>query len=611
MCGFITIVGKNLRNLNKNYFFYTSKNNTHRGPDQQGHYCDNYIFCSAQTLKITKKSKFSDQPYKSKNGRLIITLNGQIYNYIELIDDLKKDFNFKYENELELIEKLFLKYGKNFVNFLNGMFAISIWDVKKKTLYLVTDHFGIKPIYYTKFQNNWYFSSEIKDLKFMIPYFHFQEDEETVSNFLKFSISNNNESTFYKNIKKFSNAKIGILKNNELIKKSYWDLKIENNQEPDYDKLTELYSNNFKLYSSTSIKKSFALSSGFDSNFILQQSVNDKSYNINKDISVISNLKKYHKNSEYHQNINFFDNYPFKIDLYSSKKILEPNSLEDLEYVTEQPVHSSNIYVSLLLRKYLKSKNYNVLITGHGSDEIFGGYNRAFYDYMFELDNFKNKDYLFNFVKASQNYLGKSKNQIFKNFKLIKKNINYNQNYFENIKFFFNKDYLKKNQSKNKFNFSSADKKNFLKFKLKQQIFNHDLPYSLAIEDKISMANSIETRVPFLNRILVENIFKLDSKYFLESGINKSILRNISKKLNHFQNWSVKKYQLPGDDYLFLKKQINNTTIEKIYDDNNLDKIINKKMITKEMKNLKKNQLSNNFLIFRILSYQRWKNQNV
>ena len=124
------------------------------------------------------------------------------------------------------------------------------------------------------------------------------------------------------------------------------------------------------------------------------------------------------------------------------------------------------------------------------------------------------------------------------------------------------------------------------------------------------MANSIETRVPFLNKILVENIFKLDSKYFLESGLNKSILRNISKKLNHFQNWSIKKYQLPGDDYLFLKKQINNTTIEKIYDDNNLDKIINKKMITKEMKNLKKNQLSNNFFIFRILSYQRWKNQN-
>ena len=84
MCGFITIVGKNLRNLNKNYFFHSSKKNTHRGPNQQGHYHDNYIFCSAQTLKITKKSKFSDQPYKSKNRRLIITLNGQIYNYIEL-----------------------------------------------------------------------------------------------------------------------------------------------------------------------------------------------------------------------------------------------------------------------------------------------------------------------------------------------------------------------------------------------------------------------------------------------------------------------------------------------------------------------------------------------
>ena len=89
------------------------------------------------------------------------------------------------------------------------------------------------------------------------------------------------------------------------------------------------------MYSNTSIKKSFAISSGIDSNFILQQSINDKSYNIKKDLSVISEIKKYHYESEYRKKINFFDKYPIKIDLYSNKKILEPSNLENLEYITD------------------------------------------------------------------------------------------------------------------------------------------------------------------------------------------------------------------------------------------------------------------------------------
>ena len=611
MCGFITVVGKNLNHINKNFFFHASKKNIHRGPDQQSYFFDNNILCCAQTLKITKRSQFSDQPYKSKNGKFIITLNGQIYNYKQLIEDLKEDFHFRFKNELEVIEKLFIKFGINFVNHLNGMFAISIWDIKKKTLYLFTDHFGIKPIYYTKYNDNWFFSSEIKDLKSFIPHHHFKEDKESVAKFLKYSIANNNENTFYKNIKKFPYANIGIFKDNNFKKKCFWELKIQNNHKPDYVKLTQLFSKNFNLYSNTSIKKSFAISSGIDSNFILQQSINDKSYNIKKDLSVISEIKKYHYVSEYRKNVNFFDKYPFKIDLYSNKKILEPSKLENLEYITEQPVHSSNIYVSLLKRKYLKSKNYNVLISGHGSDEIFGGYQRAFFDYMFELDNLKNKDYFLDFINISRNYLGMNKNQILKQFKNFKKNLGFNFRYFKNIESFFKKDYLKAYHFTNEIYYSSDQRKNFLKFRLKQHIFKHDLPYALTIEDKISMSSSIETRVPFLNKFLVENIFKIDSKYFLENGLNKNILRNISRRLNHFQNWYSKKYQLPGDDYLFLKKHIDKFVIEKIQDDSDLDEIINKKNIIKQMKNLKKNKISKNFFIFRLLSYQRWKSQNV
>ncbi|MDC3062419.1 asparagine synthase-related protein [Candidatus Pelagibacter sp.] len=610
MCGFLTVIGQNLNSINKNFFFHAAKKNIHRGPNQQSYYFDKNILCTAQTLKITRKSKYSDQPYKSFDGRFIITFNGQIYNYLELINELKKDFNFKYGNELEVIEKLFIKFGKNFVNFLNGMFAISIWDIKNKRLCLFTDHFNIKPIYYTKYKNNWYFSSEIKDLKFLIPFSHFQEDENSVSKFLQYSIANDDKNTFYKNIKKFSYAQRAIFQNGTLIIDNYWDLKIENKQTPNYNELTKLFSKNFKLYSNASIKKSFSISSGLDSNFLLQQSIKDKNYNLDKDISVISNIKKYH-NSEYKNNVNFFKNYPFKIDLYSDQKILEPKLLENLEYITEQPVHSSNIYISLLMRKYLKKKNYNILFTGHGADEIFGGYNRAFYDYMFELDQYKNKDLLLNFVNISQNYLGLTKAQILKRLKRQNENFNFNHNYFKFLKTYFKNDYLENFKFLNHTVYSKYERKNFLKFRLKQHIFKHDLPYTLTIEDKISMNNSIETRVPFLNKQLIESIFNIDSQFFLQNGKNKKILRTISKKLNHFQKWESTKSQLPGDNYLFLKKHINKTVLENLNDDIELNKIIKKKKIINEMKNLNKNEITKNFFIFRLLSYKRWKSQNV
>ena len=107
------------------------------------------------------------------------------------------------------------------------------------------------------------------------------------------------------------------------------------------------------------------------------------------------------------------------------------------------------------------------------------------------------------------------------------------------------------------------------------------------------MSSSIETRVPFLNKFLVEIFLKLTLNTL--NGLNKNILRNISRRLNYFQNCK-EKYQLPGDDYLFLKKHIDKFVIEKMQDDSDLDEIINKKNMIKQMKNLKKMKLQKIFL---------------
>ena len=137
----------------------------HRGPDATGNYFDaGYAALGHNRLAIIDLSSKSNQPFIDHSGRYVIVFNGEIYNYIEIKAALQSDYDFKTESDTEVLLAAFLIYGKSCLEKLNGMFAFAIWDNQEKRLFAARDRFGVKPFYYSLFNDTFYFSSEIKAL---------------------------------------------------------------------------------------------------------------------------------------------------------------------------------------------------------------------------------------------------------------------------------------------------------------------------------------------------------------------------------------------------------------------------------------------------------------
>ena len=169
MCGFVCFINEN--NLSKKYLNLANsgKLSNHRGPDSQKYYRVKNFTAYFRRLSIIDISKKSDQPIVSENKRYILVFNGEIYNYLELRNDLEnKKVKFKTGGDAEVLLNCFIYYGENFVEHLRGMFSFCIWDKYTSKLIAYRDRFGQKPFYYFKTKNGLVISSEIKDIKKII-----------------------------------------------------------------------------------------------------------------------------------------------------------------------------------------------------------------------------------------------------------------------------------------------------------------------------------------------------------------------------------------------------------------------------------------------------------
>ena len=193
----------------------------HRGPDDSGVFINDIIGLGSRRLSILDVSELGHMPMIDKETGNCIVHNGEVYNYIEL----KKSLGIKSiisNTDTEIILKSYAKLGKNCVHKFNGMYAFAIWDHQNKKLFLARDRLGIKPLYYTKYRNNYYFSSEIKSIiNAGVP---FEPDMKVIYDYLAFGVYDHSEKTFFKNIKQVpAGYTLEIDKNNFKLEK-YWDL---------------------------------------------------------------------------------------------------------------------------------------------------------------------------------------------------------------------------------------------------------------------------------------------------------------------------------------------------------------------------------------------------
>lgn len=362
----------------------------HRGPDDQKitHYKD-FTLAFAR-LSIMDLSIRAMQPMDSEDGRVHIVFNGEIYGFQNLKKDLEKKFEFKTTSDTEVILNAYLDFGDSFIDYIDGMFAIVIYDEREGKLKLFRDRVGIKPLYYYYDGKNFAFSSELKGILELCKNIKFEIDYTAVYDYLMYQYIPEPKS-LYKNVYKLCPAHVLIFDcgKKEIIKNcKYWKLHVNSGYDRRHSKgeiqehLKYLIQESIREQLIADVPVGTFLSGGVDSSIVTYEASI-----IKKDIQAFSigfKEKKYDES----QYANILVN---KFNLNSEMNILGKQDIEDikgnLKGWYDEPFADTSAYPTFLVSQFAR-KNVIVVLTGDGGDELFGGYTR-YSAFLKQKDNFK------------------------------------------------------------------------------------------------------------------------------------------------------------------------------------------------------------------------------
>lgn len=498
----------------------------HRGPDSDGYYVDNNIALGFRRLSIIDLDKGS-QPIFNEDKDKVIVFNGEIYNYKEIREELKsKGHKFSTNTDTEVILHGYEEYKEDILNKLRGMFAFVIYDIKEKSLFGARDFYGIKPFYYYYDNENFLFGSEIKSF-LGSPNFKKELNKDMLSQYLTFQCSIG-EDTFFKNTYKLLPGYYFIYKDKELEVKKYYEVKLEPNDDKSLDEwvsgIREVIDNSVLAHKVSDVEVGSFLSSGVDSSLIAKLSSVDKTFTVGYD------NKKYSE-------IDYAKEFSDKINVSNvSKKISKEEYFKEfsnVQYYMDEPLADASAVMLYFLSK-TASKHVKVCLSGEGADEIFGGYN--IYHEPYSVSWYNKIPYFIRkcigiLVYPFRNYTGF--NFLYRRSKKIE------DRYIGNA-FIFEPNDAKKIVN---FNYGNKTYKDFTKpyydkvsdldvvTKMQYIDFNFWLIYDILLKaDKMSMANSLEVRVPYLDREVIEYASKLPSKYKIVGNETKYAFRKVAKE---------------------------------------------------------------------------------
>ena len=367
MCGIVGFTNK-INNSNKVIVDMMDKIR-HRGPDAAGSYIDSDIVLGHRRLSIIDVSSSGDQPIFNEDGSLVIVFNGEIYNYREIRQKLiNAGHIFKTNTDTEVLIHGYEEYGEKLLNMLRGMFSFVIWDKNKKELFGARDFFGIKPMYYAIMGKTFMFGSEIKSF---LPHPDFKKELNTTAleNYLTFQYSPASE-TFFKNVYKLMPAHYFILKDGKLQIKRYWDVNFNADEKPALEdwvqRISETFKDSVNAHKIADVEVGSFLSSGVDSSYAAAVAEVDKTFTVG-----FGNDEKYNE-------IGWAKEFSKAIGKENTSKVITPEeywgSLEKIQYHMDEPLADPSA-VALYFVCNIASEKLKVVLSGEGADEIFGGYN--------------------------------------------------------------------------------------------------------------------------------------------------------------------------------------------------------------------------------------------
>ncbi|MZP67336.1 MAG: asparagine synthase (glutamine-hydrolyzing) [Bacteroidales bacterium] len=493
MCGIAGIIG--LFPESSEVLDTMLKVQAHRGPDGTGHWADEYIALGHNRLSIIDLNHRADQPMISNCGRFIIVLNGEIYNYRELKEELH-EYNFKTESDTEVVIAAWNKWGREMLHRLNGMFSLAIWDRQNKKLFAARDRFGVKPFYYSVSKGDFIFSSEIKTL--WAAGMPREKNLSVLAKYLVYGSYGMPHETFWKNIHQLpAGYWLEVDVDHQLtpdeIKPVRWYDFVSRIKESGFldslslnEKYFALLKESIRFRFRSDVPVGFNISGGLDSSALL--AIINNEYPDNNSIEAFTFYTGHPDYDElpWVENLISFTGKPLNRVLLTSIDV--PRLIEKVSYFQDEPFGGFPTLAYSLIFEYARQKGVIVLLDGQGMDEAWAGYDYYQNDSGYTVQGTKSSPVRPEVLETEFRQLA-DKDAYPAPFEDTLMNLQY------------------------------------------RDLFYTKIPRALRFNDRASMMHSTELREPFLDHRLVELAFSQPRNIKIKNGISKWMLRNLVKHL--------------------------------------------------------------------------------
>lgn len=597
MCGICGIVRKG---DNKDIIKKMNDRIMHRGPDGEGYYIDGDIAFGHRRLSIIDLST-GDQPIYNEDNSVVTVYNGEIYNYVELRSELESlGHEFKTKSDTEVLVHGYEEWHTDLPKHLRGMFAFAIHDKKRNEIFLARDNFGIKPLYYAKMNDSFMFASEIKSF-LDVPDFKKEFNEEILETYLEFSFVPTNE-TFFKGVYRLDAGCSLLYKDEDIKINKYFKLDFKEDKMSFTDavkNISDVMEDSVKRHLIADVEVGSFLSSGIDSSYIVSLARPHKTYTVG------------YENKKYDE-INYAKDLADKLGIKNESKIIKKDEYLDaipkIMYHLDEPT-SDPAAISLYFVAKLASRDLKVVLSGEGADEFFGGYNyyREEVDYKFynkipygirhaigKVAGLFPEVRGFNFLvrrgeKLENSYIGVNRNfsekmarkVLRKNYEL--KAIDVTKNVYNEFKDYSNIDKMQ-----------AID----INFWLMKDI--------LLKADRMTMASSIEGRVPFIDKEVFSVASKLPFDYKVTKENTKVALREAAKEVIPTDAYKKKKLGFPVPIREWIKDGAFKEDIEKTINSDVANRYFNVKFLNKLFNEHLSGKKDNYRKIWTVYTFIKW-----
>ena len=601
MCGFAGFTG----HLDNGEEVLTNMMNRiiHRGPDSAGQHIDGKAYMGFRRLSIIDLDNGS-QPMYNEDKKIVITFNGEIYNHQELRAELiEKGHIFANNSDTEVLIHAYEEYGEDMLNKLRGMFAFVIWDSEKETLFGARDFFGIKPFYYAVVDGNLVYGSEIKSI-LEYPGYKKELNETALENYLTFQYSVLDE-TFFKGIYKLMPSHCLTFHKGELKVKRYWEPTFEADNNVSLDTLIheidDAMHDSVEHHKISDVEVGSFLSSGVDSSYVAAIFNGDKTFTVGFDYEKYNEIDYAKSLSE-----------KIKIDNYS--KLVSSQeywaAIPKIQSHMDEPL-ADPAAIALYFVSQTAAKHVKVALSGEGADEFFGGYN--IYREPHDLAGFQKLPLGLRkaLAKCASALPFKFKG---KNF-LIRASKPVEERFIGNA-FMFNEKERNKvlKHPTGKYNHTELTKPFYDKVKDKDDVtkmqyidINFWLIGDILLKaDKMSMAHSLEVRVPFLDRKVFDVARTIPTKYKVNKQNTKYAMRMAAHKYLPDMVAEKKKLGFPVPIRIWLKDEKYYNIIKKAFNSEAANKYFNTSELMKYLDDHKAGKADNSRKIWTVYMFLVW-----